>query len=79
MKTLMRLLGAALTLGVVATPALAGGPNYMYDEANKLPYRWHLDSWPNGAVPVHTDLGGLGLMDNTMTTNWVIGALARLA
>jgi hypothetical protein len=26
-------------------------------------------------VPVHHDLGGLGLMDNTMTTNWVIGAL----
>ena len=77
MKTLMRLLGAALTLGVVATPALAGGPNYMYDEANKLPYRWHLDTWPNGAVPVHTDLGGLGLMDNTMTTNWVRGALAQ--
>jgi len=49
----------------------------MYDPANKIPYRWHLDTWPNGAVPVHTDLGGLGLMDNTMTTNWVIGALAQ--
>ena len=39
-----RILGAALLLGAVATPALAGGPNYMYDEANKVPYRWHLDS-----------------------------------
>ena len=64
-----RILGAALLLGAVATPALAGGPNYMYDAANKVPYRWHMESWPGGAVPVHTDLGGLGLMDNTMTTN----------
>jgi hypothetical protein len=77
MKTMMRLLGAALIVGVAATAALAGGFNYMFDPVNKIPYRWHLDHWPNGAVPVHTDLGGLGLMDNTMTTNWVLGAVAQ--
>jgi hypothetical protein len=70
-------LGAALIIGVAATTAFAGGFNYMFDAPNKVPYRWHLDHWPNGAVPVHTDLGGLGLMDNTTTTNWVIGALAQ--
>jgi hypothetical protein len=74
MKTLMRLLGAALTLGVVATPALAGGPNYMFDEANKLPYRWHMENWPTAPCPVHTDLGGLGLMNNALTTDWVVRA-----
>jgi len=77
MKTMMRLLGATLIVGVAATTAFAGGFNYMFDPVNKIPYRWHLENWPNGAVPVHTDLGGLGLMDNTMTTNWVIGALAQ--
>jgi len=75
-RNLLRLIGALL-LATACSAVFAGGPNYMYDPANKIPYRWHLDTWPNGAVPVHTDLGGLGLMDNTMTTNWVIGALAQ--
>jgi hypothetical protein len=68
---IVKAFGAALLAGVAATAAFAGGPNYMHDEANKVPNRWHLDRYPNQAVPVYTDLGGLGLMNNAQTTEWV--------
>ena len=45
-------LGAALLMGVAATAAVAGGPNYMYDAENKIPYVWKMENWPNGKVPV---------------------------
>lgn len=71
---MMRMLGVALLLGVAATTAFAGGPNYVYDNVNKVPYLWYLDHWPNGQVPVYTDLGGLGLLTEAQATDWAVGA-----
>ena len=70
-----RILGAALLAGAAATSAFAGGPNYMFDEVNRVPYRWHLDRYPNNAVPVYIDLGGLGLLNNQQATAWTVQAL----
>lgn len=61
---LIRILAVAI-LATAGTAALAGGPIYTYDYANRVPYVWHLDSWPNGAVPYYTDLGTLGRLSNT--------------
>ena len=66
--------GAALLAGVAATTAFAGGPNYVFDNANEIPYRWKLENWPGGKVPVYTDLGGLGLMSNATATDWATRA-----
>ena len=74
MKAIARMLGVTLLLGAVATTAFAGGPNYVFDNENEVPYRWNLESWPGGAVPVYTDLGGLGLMNNAQATDWVVRA-----
>lgn len=71
-STSMRILGMALLLGALATPAFAGGPNYLFGPYD--PYVWHLDHWPGGAVPVVTDLGGFGLLDNAQTNGWTVGA-----
>ena len=43
---------------------LAGGPIYTFDYENRIPYAWDMASWPNGQVPVYTDLGGLGVLTN---------------
>jgi hypothetical protein len=55
-KHIRRSLGVALLLGAAATSAWAGGPNYTFDYANRIPYVWHPENWPGGAVPVYTDL-----------------------
>ena len=39
-RLVTRILGAALLAGAAAPAALAGGPNYVYDNANKIPYVW---------------------------------------
>ena len=54
----------ALLLAGVATAANAGGPIYTYDPVNRIPYAWDMASWPNGQVPVYTDLGDLGHLTN---------------
>src|SRR5262249_6297073 len=73
-----RTMGAGLLLAVAATAALAGGPNYVYDNVNKIPYVWKMENWPNGQVPVYTDLGNLTnatpLTNNAVATNWAVTA-----
>ena len=48
----------------LATAAFAGGPIYTYDPVNRIPYAWNMASWPDGQVPVYTDLGDLGVLTN---------------
>jgi hypothetical protein len=67
-KHIRRSLGVALLLGAAATSAWAGGPNYTFDYANRIPYVWHPENWPGGAVPVYTDLGNLKA-SNPLITN----------
>lgn len=62
---LRRLALGLVALAAIAIPAFAGGPNIVYDYANRIPYVWKMDSWPNGAVPVYTDLGALGRLSNS--------------
>jgi hypothetical protein len=57
-KKLVLMLGVLLLAGA-STAALAGGPNYTFDYANRVPYAWVPAHWPGGAVPVFTDLGNL--------------------
>ncbi len=54
----------ALVALVAAGLAFAGGPIYIFDYENRIPYVWHMDTWPNGAVPYYTDLGNLGRIGN---------------
>lgn len=56
-KHIRNVLGIALLFGAAATSVWAGGPNYTFDYENRIPYAWHLQNWPGGAVPVYTDLG----------------------
>lgn len=70
----MRTLGMTLLFGALATPALAGGPNNIYDNLNKIPYVWKMEHWTGGAVPVFTDLGGLGLLTNAQANGWTVAA-----
>ena len=65
-----RLLAALLAAGL-ATAAMAGGPLYTYDYENRIPYAWNMASWPNGQVPVYTDLGGLGVLTNARANELV--------
>ncbi len=67
-KQIWRTLGAALLLGAAATSAWAGGPNYTFDYANRIPYVWHPENWPGGMVPVYTDLGNFK-NSNPLITN----------
>jgi hypothetical protein len=67
-KNMKRFFGVALLLGAAATAAWAGGPNYTYDYENRIPYVWDLEHWPNGAVPVYTDLGNFK-NSNPLITN----------
>lgn len=57
-------LAVALLAAAIATTAFAGGPLYTFDNANRIPYSWNMASWPNGKVPVYTDLGTLGVLSN---------------
>ena len=59
--------GRALTALVVvglATSVFAGGPLYTFDYENRIPFAWDMATWPNGQVPVYTDLGSLGVLSN---------------
>src|SRR5688572_8789345 len=67
-KHLKSTLGVALLLGATATTVWAGGANYTYDYENRIPYKWELENWPGGAVPVYTDLGNLK-NSNPLITN----------
>jgi uncharacterized membrane protein len=58
-----RLLVMLLAAGL-ATAAMAGGPIYTYDYEDRVPFAWNMASWPNGQVPVYTDLGTLGVLTN---------------
>src|SRR5262249_51942557 len=66
---------AAVTLA--ATAAFAGGPLYTFDYSNKIPYVWHMDNPPNGAVPYYTDLGSLGRLSNSVANGLVDRAFAE--
>jgi uncharacterized membrane protein len=57
----------ALFVAGLATAAFAGGPVYTFDYENRIPYAWNMASWPNGQVPVYTDLGTLGVLSNART------------
>jgi hypothetical protein len=63
--------GAAL-----ATAAVAGGPIYTYDPVKRIPYAWNMASWPDGQVPIYTDLGSLGILTNAQA-NDLVGHAAR--
>jgi len=65
-KHIKSFLGVALLLG--ATAGWAGGPNYTFDFENRIPYVWHPQNWPNGSVPVYTDLGNFK-NSNPLITN----------
>lgn len=67
----------ALLLAGVASAAVAGGPLYTYDYANRIPYAWDMAAWPNGQVPVYTDLGPLGVLSNDRATEMVTYAAAQ--
>jgi uncharacterized membrane protein len=67
----MKSLFAALLTAGVATATFAGGPIYTYDPINRVPYAWNMASWPNGQVPVYTDLGGLGPLTNARALKMV--------
>src|SRR5262249_47783489 len=68
---LARALFAALTVAGLTTAAFAGGPLYTFDYANRVPYAWNMASWPNGQVPIYTDLGNLGVLSNTRASHMV--------
>ena len=73
----MRRLVTALGLASLATAALAGGPIYTYDTANRIPYAWDMASWPAGSVPVFTDMGSLGPVSNARAYEMMAFALAQ--
>jgi uncharacterized membrane protein len=60
----VRRLLAAAGACALATAAFAGGPLYTFDPDNRIPYAWVMSSWPNGQVPIYTDLGTLGILSN---------------
>lgn len=68
---------AAMVAACAATAALAGGPIYTFDYANRIPYAWKMASWPNGKVPVYTDLGSLGVLSNARAHELVVNAAAQ--
>src|SRR4051812_26172621 len=55
-----------------AIPAFAGGPLIVVPTAHGMqPARWE------GTVPVYTDLGTLGVVDNAMATQLVRNSIAQ--
>jgi uncharacterized membrane protein len=77
MRTLAIRLAFAALAAALATMALAGGPVETFDYANRIPYTWTMSTWPNGQVPVYTDLGGLGILDNPTANGLVANAAAQ--
>ena len=64
----MKRLVATLLSAAAASAAFAGGPLYTYDPVNRIPYAWKMGHWPGSQVPVYTDLGRLGRLDNVRAT-----------
>src|SRR5262245_51785430 len=71
-----KLLAACLGAGL-ATAALAGGPLYTFDYENRIPYAWTRASWPDGQVPVYTDLGSLAILSNERVNETVAFAASQ--
>lgn len=71
-----RFLIAAFACGL-ATAALAGGPLYTYDYENRIPFAWQMSSWPNGQVPIYTDLGALGWLAPEQANALVVNAASQ--
>jgi uncharacterized membrane protein len=71
-----RFVTALLAAGLAGT-ALAGGPNYTFDPTNRIPYAWTMARWPDGKVPVYTDLGSLGIVDNLRARELVVNAASQ--
>lgn len=67
---------ALLAAGLTGT-ALAGGPVNTFDYVNRIPYAWNLARWPDGRVPVYTDLGDLGILDNLQARRLVENAASQ--
>ncbi len=76
MKLHGRLL-VALLMASVVTAAFAGGPLYTFDPALRIPYAWDMHTWPDGQVPVYTDLGTLGVLTNKRVNVMVAFATAQ--
>src|SRR5262245_7919867 len=70
----IRFAAVCALLALAATAAFAGGPIYTYDTVNKVPYRWHMENHPNGAVPYYMDLGALGRLSNATADSLVVRA-----
>jgi len=68
MKAKLLATAAALLLSGVAH---AGGPLYVFDPANQIPYAW------SGTVPVYTDLGALGGMNHEQADGAVAFAFGQ--
>jgi hypothetical protein len=66
-----RFVATLLTVSA-ATAAFAGGPIYTYDPTNGIPYAWKLGERSGEHVPVYTDLGSLGVLDNEEATKLVV-------
>jgi uncharacterized membrane protein len=49
----------------------------MFDEATRIPYVWKLAFWPNGQVPIYTDLGSLGPLTNAQANGLVAQAASQ--
>jgi uncharacterized membrane protein len=71
-----KLLAASLCTGL-ATAALAGGPLFTFDYENRIPYVWNMAMWPDGQVPVYTDLGALGILTNERANELVTFGTAQ--
>jgi uncharacterized membrane protein len=61
----------AMVIAGVATAAFSGGPIYTFDPVNRIPYAWNLASWPDGQVPLYTDLGDLGVVTSERANEMV--------
>ena len=44
---------------------------------NRIPYAWNMSSWPNGQVPIYTDLGSLGVLTNAQANGLVANAASQ--
>jgi uncharacterized membrane protein len=62
---------------LAATVALAGGPLHTFNYATRTPYAWNVAAWPNGQVPVYTDLGVLGVVSNARANELASNAAAQ--
>ena len=73
----IRIAAVSALMALAATVAFAGGPQFTFDAANRVPYLWHLNNHPNGAVPYYTDLGPLGRLSNAQSDGLVDSAFGE--